>query len=161
MESYMGSSEKWASAETQLQNIVSEKVGNNYIKGVGEAAFYGPKLDFMAKDAIGREHQVATIQLDFNMPEGFNLFCTNEDGEQERIVMVHCAIAGSLERCLSVLIEHYAGKFPVWLAPEQVRIITVNQEENTTSFADAIYKKARSLGLRVCIDNDNESVGKK
>ena len=161
MEGYLGSPEKWASAESQLQNIVTEKVGDDYVHGVGEAAFYGPKIDFMGKDAIGREHQVATIQLDFNQPEGFNLFCINENGDQERIIMVHAAIMGSIDRFLSVYIEHCAGKFPVWLAPEQIRIATLNQEESVKNFALEIAEKAKKHGLRATIDAESESVGKK
>jgi threonyl-tRNA synthetase len=161
VESYSGAPEKWASTEAQLLSIVKGKVGDNYIEGVGEAAFYGPKIDFMAKDALGREHQVATIQLDFNQPEGFDLTCVNEEGEKERIVMIHAAIMGSIERFLSVYIEHVAGRFPVWLAPEQVRIITLNQQDNVTGYAQGLADKAKELGLRVTVDNDNESVGKK
>ncbi len=161
MDGYSGDPEKWKSTEQQLLNIVKSKVGDDYISGVGEAAFYGPKIDFMAKDAIGREHQVATIQLDFNQPEGFDLTCVNEQGEQERILMIHAAIMGSIDRFLSVYIEHCAGKFPVWLAPEQVRIVTLNQEENIVNFATDLADKAKKLGLRATVDNDNESVGKK
>jgi threonyl-tRNA synthetase len=161
MESYSGAEEKWQSAERQLLKIVQDKVGDNYIDGVGEAAFYGPKIDFMAKDAIGREHQVATIQLDFNQPEGFDLTCVNESGEQERIIMIHAAIMGSIDRFLSVYIEHVAGKFPLWLAPEQIRVVTVNQEQRTVEFAERMLRDAKRLGLRVLVDNSNESVGKK
>jgi len=161
MEAYSGDPKDWEATEAQLLSIVKSKVGDNYIDGVGEAAFYGPKIDFMGKDAIGREHQVATIQLDFNQPEGFDLTCVNEEGERERIVMVHAAIMGSIDRFLSVYIEHCAGKFPVWLAPEQVRIVTVNQEDATVQFAEDMRQKAKELGLRVTVDNDNESVGKK
>lgn len=161
MESYAGSEEKWRSTEEQLLAIVLSKVGQDYVSGVGEAAFYGPKIDFMAKDAIGREHQVATIQLDFNQPEGFNLTCKNEAGEDERIVMLHCAIMGSHERFLSVYIEHTAGRFPLWCSPEQLRIITVNQEESTTGFAQRLAEQARESGIRAVIDDSNESVGKK
>jgi threonyl-tRNA synthetase len=160
-ESYSGDPEKWASTEAQLLSIVKSKVGDNYIEGVGEAAFYGPKIDFMAKDALGREHQVATIQLDFNQPEGFDLTCVNEQGEKERIVMIHAAVMGSIERFLSVYIEHVAGRFPVWLAPEQVRIITLNQQDTVVGYAQDLADKAKTLGLRATVDNDNESVGKK
>ncbi|HUS25741.1 MAG TPA: threonine--tRNA ligase [Nevskiaceae bacterium] len=160
-DAYSGSEEKWQSSEDQLLAIVKQKVGDNYIDGVGEAAFYGPKIDFMAKDAIGRTWQVATIQLDFNQPEGFDLTCVNEDGERERIVMVHAAIMGSIDRFLSVYIEHTAGKFPVWLAPEQIRLITVNQEDAITKFAEDVARRGKKLGLRITTDNTNESVGKK
>lgn len=161
MGSYAGDEAKWLSTEEQLLSIVKSKVGNEFISGVGEAAFYGPKIDFMAKDAIGREHQVATIQLDFNQPEGFDLTCKNETGEDERIVMLHCAIMGSHERFLSVYIEHTAGRFPVWCAPEQVRIISVNQEDVTLGLARKIAEQAKALGLRISLDDSNESVGKK
>lgn len=161
MESYAGGEDKWTSSVQQLENILKAKVGDGYFVGVGEAAFYGPKIDFMAKDAIGREHQVATIQLDFNQPEGFNLTCVNEQGEDERIVMLHCAVMGSQERFLSVYIEHTAGKFPVWCAPEQVRILSVNQEESTLAYVEKLRRRGKELGLRIVIDNSNESVGKK
>lgn len=161
MAGYTGSEEKWQSTVQQLRNIIENKVGDDYVEGVGEAAFYGPKVDFMAKDAIGREHQLATIQLDFNQPEGFDLTCTNEDGADERIVMLHCAVMGSHERFLSVYIEHTAGRFPVWCAPEQIRLLSVNQEVTTVDFISQLQKQGKALGLRVTIDNGNESVGKK
>lgn len=161
MASYAGSEEKWQSTVQQLRNIIESKVGDEYIEGVGEAAFYGPKIDFMAKDAIGREHQLATIQLDFNQPEGFDLTCINEAGDAERIVMLHCAVMGSHERFLSVYIEHTGGRFPVWNAPEQIRIISVNQEAATTDFILGLKEKAKALGLRIGVDDSNESVGKK
>ena len=161
MAAYAGGEEKWDSTVDQLKNIIVSKVGDDYIRGVGEAAFYGPKIDFMAKDAIGREHQLATIQLDFNQPEGFDLKCTNEQGDDERIVMIHCAILGSHERFLSVYIEHTAGRFPVWCAPEQIRILSVNQEESTTTYVSNLQKMGKDLGLRISVDSSNESVGKK
>ena len=161
MKAYAGGLDKWESTVGQLRSIIESKVGKDYLTGVGEAAFYGPKIDFMAKDALGRQHQLATIQLDFNQPEGFDLTCTNEEGEPERIVMLHCAVMGSHERFLSVYIEHTAGKFPVWNAPEQIRLITVNQENDTLDFAENVRQAARKLGLRAVVDNSNESVGKK
>ena len=160
-QAYLGSPETWGKVEKQLTELAEEKIGKDYSVGVGEAAFYGPKLDFMAEDALGREHQVATIQLDFNQPEGFDLTCINEQGEKERIVMVHAAIAGSLERFLAVYIEHTGGKFPVWLAPEQIRIATLNQEEATVKYATDLVAQAKDLGLRATLDNSSESVGKK
>lgn len=161
MTAYAGGESKWNSTVEQLKDIITSKVGDDYIEGIGEAAFYGPKIDFMAKDAIGREHQLATIQLDFNQPEGFDLKCANEQGDDERIVMIHCAILGSHERFLSVYIEHTAGRFPVWCAPEQVRILSVNQEESTLNFLNDLRKTGKEIGLRVTIDSSNESVGKK
>lgn len=158
---YSGSQEAWDAAQKTLQELVEERVGPVSV-GIGEAAFYGPKIDFQAKDALGREHQVATIQLDFNQPEGFDLTCTNEQGEEERIVMIHAAIAGSFERFLSVLIEHTAGKFPIWLAPEQLRIITVSGEDVAMiDTAQKIAEAAKLLGLRSFVDATPESVGKK
>jgi threonyl-tRNA synthetase len=159
-DAYLGSTELWDSAQAQLKSAVVAN-GLDYFEQEGEAAFYGPKIDFMATDAIGREHQVATVQLDFVQPERFALEYVAEDGSAQTPVMIHCALLGSVERFLSVYIEHTAGKFPVWLAPEQIRIITVNQEKATTDFADAIAEDAKKLGLRLQVDNSNESVGKK
>lgn len=159
-DAYLGSMELWEAAQGQLKNAV---IANNlnYYEEEGEAAFYGPKIDFMATDAIGREHQVATVQLDFVQPERFGLDYTAEDGSRQTPVMIHCALLGSVERFMSVYIEHTAGKFPVWTAPEQIRIITLNQEDDTVSFAENVRRQARELGLRVTIDNASESVGKK
>lgn len=159
-DAYLGSKELWQTAQEQLKNAVIAN-GMEYYEEQGEAAFYGPKIDFMATDAIGREHQVATLQLDFVQPERFELEYTAEDGSQQRPVMIHCALLGSIERFMSVYIEHNAGKFPVWTAPEQVRLITVNQEPATLEFTDKIMADAKKLGLRVKSDNTNESVGKK
>lgn len=158
---YLGTDKQWSEVEETMRAIAKNKVGDDFEEEVGDAAFYGPKLDFMGKDAIGREHQVATIQFDFNQPEGFDLFCVNEESEQERIVMVHCATMGSLERFLSVYIEHTAGKFPVWNAPEQVRVLTVNQTPEITAVAESIVAQGKEFGLRITLDNNKESVGKK
>ncbi|HEY8999420.1 MAG TPA: threonine--tRNA ligase [Candidatus Saccharimonadales bacterium] len=160
-EAYAGSEEKWQEVEGALREIAKERVGDDFTEALGDAAFYGPKLDFLGRDALGREHQVATVQFDFGQPEGFDLTCTNEEGEDERIVMVHCAVMGSLERFLSVYIEHTAGKFPVWVAPEQIRIVTVNDDVATVKFVMSLAEQAEKLKLRFTIDNSNESVGKK
>ena len=159
-DAYLGSAELWASAQEQLKSAV---IKNNltYFEQEGEAAFYGPKIDFMATDAIGREHQVATVQLDFVQPERFGLEYTAEDGSRQTPVMIHCALLGSVERFMSVYIEHTAGKFPVWTAPEQLRIITLNQEDDTVAFAQNVLQQAKDQGLRATIDNAAESVGKK
>lgn len=159
-DAYLGSPELWQSAQKQLKTAV---VANqlDYFEQDGEAAFYGPKIDFMATDAIGREHQVATVQLDFVQPERFNLEYAAEDGTKKRPVMIHCALLGSIERFLAVYIEHTAGRFPVWLAPEQIRLLTVNQAPDTLAFAEKVAKQAHVLGLRLRIDSTNESVGKK
>jgi threonyl-tRNA synthetase len=159
-DAYLGSPELWQSAQEQLKAAVTANE-LDYFEQAGEAAFYGPKIDFMATDAIGREHQVATIQLDFVMPERFGLEYIAEDGAARRPVMIHCALLGSIERFLSVYIEHTAGRFPVWLAPEQIRLITVNQEPATLDFAAKVREQAVRLGLRLELDNSNESVGKK
>jgi threonyl-tRNA synthetase len=159
-DAYLGSKELWASAQEQLKNAV---VANelDYFEQEGEAAFYGPKIDFMARDALGREHQVATVQLDFVQPERFELEYAAEDGTMGQPVMIHCALLGSIERFMSVYIEHTGGRFPVWVAPEQIRLISVNQEPETVKFVEGIVYAAKELGLRVKVDNSNESVGKK
>jgi len=159
-DAYLGAPELWESAQAQLKNAVVAN-GLEYFEQEGEAAFYGPKIDFMVTDAIGREHQLSTVQLDFVQPERFELEYAAEDGSQGRPVMIHSALLGSIERFLSVYIEHTAGKFPVWVAPEQIRLISVNQEPETLKFVDKIVAQAKSLGLRVGVDNSNESVGKK
>ncbi len=157
---YLGEVALWDDAQKTIRELA---IANEleFFEAAGEAAFYGPKIDFMATDAIGREHQVATVQLDFVQPERFRLEYTAEDGTPQQPIMVHCALLGSVERFMSVYIEHTSGKFPVWLAPEQVRLITVNQEDETVAFADKILAQAKGFGLRVSVDNSNESVGKK
>ncbi len=159
-DAYLGDMTLWENAQKQLKAAV---VANElqYFEQDGEAAFYGPKIDFMVTDAIGREHQLATVQLDFVQPERFGLEYTAEDGSSQRPIMIHSALLGSIERFLSVYIEHTAGKFPVWCAPEQVRIVSVNQEEETLAFVNVLRQKGRELGLRIETDNTNESVGKK
>lgn len=156
--SYLGTPEVWQNAENALREIAKER-NADYFEAPGEAAMYGPKLDFMAKDSLGREHQVATIQLDMNLPERFDLSCINEKGEKERIVMIHCAIMGSIERFSAVLIEHVGGNFPLWLAPEQVRIIPVADVHH--AYAEEVYHALKAIGIRVKLDADNESMGKK
>lgn len=157
---YIGSAEDWDTAEFMLEEV-SNDYDLNAKRMEGEAAIYGPKIDFMFKDALGRETQLATVQLDFAMPKRFGLTYTDEQGQPQPPVMIHRAILGSFERFIMLLIEHFAGKFPVWLAPEQIRIITVNQEEPTIAYAAKILEKAKELDLRVEVDNNNESVGKK
>ena len=157
-EKYLGGKDKWEHAEGVLREIVTSK-NIEWFEGVGEAAFYGPKLDFMAKDAIGREWQVATIQLDMNQPERFDLFCINEKGEKERIVMLHAAIMGSIDRFLSILIEHTAGAFPLWLAPVQVKIIPVR--ENHNEYAKKVYEMLLENNIRAEFDNADANLGSK
>lgn len=159
-ENYFGDPKLWEEAQTIIENVAQEEA-LDYKVELGEAAFYGPKIDIYVTDAIGRRWQCATVQLDFVQPERFELEYIGEDGQKHRPAMIHKAILGSIERFLSVYIEHTAGKFPVWLAPEQIRIISVNQEDATVAFAQSILEQAKELGLRVHLDNDNESVGKK
>jgi threonyl-tRNA synthetase len=158
MDKYLGTKEIWDNAENALREIAQERKAD-YFEAEGEAAMYGPKLDFMAKDSIGREHQVATIQLDMNQPDRFDLTCINEKGEKERVVMMHCAIMGSIERFTAVLIEHLGGNFPLWLSPTQVAIIPVADVHN--EYAEEVYKALHAIGIRVTIDTENESMGKK
>lgn len=157
-DSYLGTEEQWRRAETILEDIAKEKNADAF-DGIGEAAFYGPKLDFMTKDALGREWQVATIQLDMSMPERFDLSCINEKGEHERIVMIHAAIMGSIERFLSMLIENIAGNFPLWLAPEQARILPIG--EGHQAYAETLETTLRNASIRVSVDASSESLGKR
>ena len=157
-EKYLGSKEHWDQAEEILREIARENK-TEHIEALGEAAFYAPKLDFMAVDSLGREWQVATIQLDVHMPERFGLYCVNEQGEHERIVMIHAAIMGSIERFLSIIIEHFGGAFPYWLAPVQVKILTVN--DTVRNYAEEIIEKLRVADIRAELDDRNESIGKK
>ena len=166
-DAYLGDPGLWASAQNQLKTAV-EKVGLDYFEQAGEAAFYGPKIDFMATDAIGREHQVATVQLDFVQPQRFGLEYTESDGNFTTPVMIHCALLGSIERFLSVFIEHTGGWFPFWAAPEQVRILTINDavldyvEEITTILSGVtLMKPIKYNDVRFTIDIRNESIGKK
>ncbi len=155
---YLGTDEMWEQAEGSLREVCQAE-NLPYKEIPGEAAFYGPKLDFMFKDAIGREWQLATAQCDFNLPQRFELSFTNEAWEQERPVVIHRAISGSLERFMGVMIEHFAGNFPLWLAPEQVRIIPVM--DKVGDYVDTVYKTLQDAGLRVSIDNSDDSFAKK
>jgi threonyl-tRNA synthetase len=159
-EAYAGSVKNWEHAESELQKAIDKK-GAKASDGTGDAAFYGPKLDFVAKDSLGRSWQVATIQIDFAQPEGLDLTYVNEDGDLSQPVMVHCAIMGSIERFLAVYIEHSDGHFPLWLAPEQLRVATLNDAEPILNLAKSVVQKAREAGIRAELDDSNESVGKK
>lgn len=158
MDGYLGTEDAWQRSEDSLRAIIKES-GVSADEALGEAAFYGPKLDFMATDSIGRSWQVATIQLDFNLPERFDLTCINEAGDRERIVMVHAAIMGSIERFLSVYIEHCAGMFPLWLAPVQVQIIPVGMSHS--DICNNLASKLSMESVRVHVDESSETVGKK
>lgn len=157
-ENYLGGDDAWDAAEKALEHAAMEN-GLNFRRIEGEAAFYGPKLDFMFKDAIGREWQLATIQCDFNLPERFDLSFTNERGEAERPVVIHRAISGSLERFMGIMIEHYAGAFPFWLSPEQVRILPIGESER--QFADKVLSGLKAARIRASLDASDESLGKK
>ena len=166
-DAYLGDLDLWTSAQSQLKTAV-EKVGLEYFEQAGEAAFYGPKIDFMATDAIGREHQVATVQLDFVQPQRFGLEYTEGDGSFTTPVMIHCALLGSIERFLSVFIEHTGGWFPFWAAPEQVRILTINNtvfdyvDEITTILSEVVLMSPVKYNeVRFTTDLRNESIGKK
>ena len=157
-EKYLGSDEVWDLAEGSLRNFL-KKENLEFVEEKGEAAFYGPKIDFRAKDAIGRYWQLATVQLDFNLPERFQLEYIDQNGEKQRPVMLHRAILGSVERFMGVLIEHYAGAFPVWLAPVQVHFVPVSEKH--VDGAKKLVEEFEKLGLRVSIDEADETVGKK
>ena len=164
---YLGDMSLWEMAQAQIKSAAIDN-GLDFFEAEGEAAFYGPKIDFMAEDAIGREHQVATVQLDFVQPERFDLNFVNEKGEKERPVMVHHATLGSIERFLSVFIEHTAGWFPFWCAPEQVRIVTVNDGvlEYVSEIEDVLKqivldKPLKYNELRFTTDKTDDSLGKK
>ncbi|KKT16006.1 MAG: Threonine-tRNA ligase, partial [Parcubacteria group bacterium GW2011_GWB1_43_6] len=166
MEAYLGDEATWQKSENELRAIVKEK-GVKAVEALGEAAFYGPKIDFMGEDSLGREWQVATIQLDMNMPERFDLVCVNEKNERERIVMIHAAIMGSIERFFSILIEHFAGAFPLWLSPVQVKILPVcpakgdGVGEAHLAFAKEVEKILLAGDIRAELDESNETLGKK
>ncbi len=155
---YLGTKEIWDVAEKALRGIAKQR-GADYFEGPGEAALYGPKLDFMAKTSQGREWQVATIQLDMNLPERFDLVCTNEKGEKERITMIHAAINGSLERGVAFLTEKYAGAFPLWISPVQVKVIPVRTNHN--DYAKKVYEMLREHNIRAELDDKDENLGTK
>ena len=157
-EKAIGSQEIWDMAESALAGAL-DKLGRKYKINPGDGAFYGPKLDFKIKDAIGRMWQCGTIQLDFNLPERFDVTYIGEDGEKHRPVMLHRVIYGSIERFIGILIEHYAGAFPMWLAPVQVKVLTLN--DDCIPYAKEIMNKLEELGIRAELDDRNETIGYK
>ena len=157
-EKAMGSKEVWDKAENSLKEALKEKK-IKYKLNPGEGAFYGPKIDFHIKDSLERNWQCGTIQVDFSMPEKFNITYEAKDNTKKRVVMVHRALLGSLERFFGILIEHHAGKFPVWLAPEQVRVVSVSDKFN--KYAEKIYNEIKESGIRTYFDSRVESVGAK
>ncbi len=154
---YIGSDEAWEKAEGAIRRAV-ETLGMEHFEGIGEAAFYGPKLDFIFQDALEREWQLGTVQVDYNLPERFDLEYVAEDGTRKRPVMIHRAPFGSLERLIGILIEEYAGDFPLWLAPIQVRLLPVTEEQ--LPFARDVVSQMRSLGMRAEVDESGERLGK-
>ncbi len=166
-DNYLGTKEMWDSAESAIHKL-ADQFGLEYEIGIGEAAIYGPKMDFMATDALGRKWQLATVQLDYAMPERFGLEYTDEQGSKQHPIMIHCALLGSIERFMSVFIEHTGGWFPFWAAPEQVRILTINDtvldyvEEITSILSEVVLMKPVKYNeVRFTTDDRNESLGKK
>ena len=157
-EKYIGSDENWEKAERAIVEACQEK-GLNARVELGEAAFYGPKLDFMVKDAIGRRWQLGTIQVDYNLPERFELEYTGEDNQKHRPVMIHRAPFGSMERFVAVLIEHTAGKFPLWLTPDQVVVLPISEKFN--GYANQVAETLKAQDIRVIVDDRNEKIGRK
>lgn len=158
-EKYMGSEEGWNKAEQAIKNLINTRSSDNWADGIGEAAFYGPKIDFMAKDSIGRTWQVATIQLDFVQPANFELEFVNEEGKREQPVMIHCAVMGSIERFMSTFIEHTAGNFPLWLSPTQISIIPIADAHH--EYAKAVQATLQDADIRIETDMSKEGLGKK
>lgn len=157
-EKYIGSDENWEKAEKAILNATIEK-GLDYVAETGEAAFYGPKLDFMVKDALGRSWQLGTIQVDYNLPERFELEYKGSDNEMHRPVMIHRAPFGSMERFIAILLEHTGGNFPLWLMPEQVSILSLS--EKYEKYAQKVFNVLENNEIRALVDNRNETIGKK
>ncbi len=157
-EKYIGSDENWEKAERAIIEACEEK-GLKARVEYGEAAFYGPKLDFMVKDAIGRRWQLGTIQVDYNLPERFQLEYTGADNQKHRPVMIHRAPFGSMERFVAVLIEHTAGKFPLWLTPDQVAILPISEKFN--DYAHEVKQYLKRYDIRAIVDERNEKIGRK
>ena len=154
----MGDESVWQFAEDTLKAAI-EEMGKPYVINAGDGAFYGPKLDFHLSDSIGRTWQCGTIQLDFQMPERFELEYTGADGEKHRPVMIHRALLGSIERFIGVITEHFAGAFPTWLAPVQVKVLPIT--DRTHDYAQQVYDKLFGLGYRVELDGRSEKIGYK
>ena len=155
---YVGSPENWDKAEAALR-VAAETLGVPFSEEEGEAAFYGPKIDFVVKDVIGREWQLGTVQVDYNLPERFDLSYIGSDNKPHRPVMVHRAPFGSMERFCGVLIEHFAGNFPTWLAPEQVRLLPIN--DAVLPFTQEVETKLKAMKIRVKVDAMSEKLGAK
>ena len=157
---YAGDQKKWEEAGQTIREALQESKAD-FVEAEGEAAFYGPKLDVQAKNVLGKEDTIATVQVDILVPERMNLSYIDSEGKEQQPIIIHRAILGSYERFIAFLLEQTAGKLPVWLAPEQIRVATVNQEQPTLAYADELLVIAKELGVRMTLDNSNESVGKK
>ncbi|HWT89503.1 MAG TPA: threonine--tRNA ligase, partial [Solirubrobacterales bacterium] len=157
-EKSIGTDEQWAEAEEALRGAL-ESQGREYQLNPGDGAFYGPKIDFHVTDALGRSWQCGTCQVDFFMPERFDLYYTDQNDEQQRPVMIHRALLGSMERFAGILIEHYAGRFPVWLAPVQAIVLPISDRH--ADYGRRAFEQLRELGVRVALDDRSESVGRK
>ena len=157
-EDSMGSDEDWAAAEEGLK-VALDKLGMEYVVNEGDGAFYGPKIDFHLEDSLGRTWQCGTVQLDFQMPQNFDLTYVDADGEKKRPIMLHRVCFGSIERFIGILIEHFAGKFPVWLAPMQVKVLPVS--EKSRDYANEVTAKLEAAGIRAVCDNRDEKIGYK
>ena len=157
-EDSMGSDEDWAAAEEGLK-VALDKLGMDYVVNEGDGAFYGPKIDFHLEDSLGRTWQCGTVQLDFQMPQNFDLTYVDADGEKKRPIMLHRVCFGSIERFIGILIEHYAGKFPVWLAPMQVKVLPVS--EKSRDYAHQVTEQLEAAGIRVVCDDRDEKIGYK
>jgi threonyl-tRNA synthetase len=157
-EKYGGSNEYWERAQQEIQEVADE-MGLDYTIAPGEASFYGPKIDFIIRDAIGRKWQLGTVQVDYVMPERFDLTYVGADNDKHRPVIIHRAPFGSMERFTSILIEHFAGNFPLWLSPEQVRILPISDDQN--EYAQQCAEQFKNIGVRVSVDSRSEQIGGK
>ena len=157
-ENSMGSDEDWNTATDALKSALDD-MGFTYVINEGDGAFYGPKIDFHLEDSIGRTWQCGTIQLDFQLPQRFELEYVGEDGQKHQPIMVHRVVFGSIERFIGILIEHFAGKFPVWLSPMQAKILPITDKQ--LQYANALCEKMKEMGVRVCVDDRSEKIGYK
>ena len=157
-ENSMGTDEEWEAATNGLENAL-KSLGLNYVVNEGDGAFYGPKIDFHLEDSLGRTWQCGTIQLDFQMPQRFDIHYIGSDGDKHRPIMIHRVVFGSIERFIGILIEHYAGKFPAWLAPVQVKVLSVS--EKSRAYGNGIVEKLKAAGIRCEVDNRDEKIGYK
>jgi threonyl-tRNA synthetase len=158
MEKFGGDSELWVQAEKDIKEA-ADLMKLDYYIGIGEAAFYGPKIDFMVRDALGRTWQLGTVQVDYVMPQRFDLEYVGADGQKHRPVVIHRAPFGSMERFMGVLIEHFAGEFPLWLAPTQVAVLPIT--DVFAEYATEVFRKLKEAGVRAELDDRNEKVGYK